>query len=49
MFFSGFIGISEGLFELWRSDTMLREVGATAFRYGGMIALMALIIATSDD
>lgn len=49
MLFSGFIVIGEGWFEFWRSDVMREQAGGTAFRYGGMIALIALFIGTRDD
>lgn len=47
--FSGWIVIGEGWFELWRSDTMRDVAGGTAFRYGGFIALIALIVGARDD
>jgi predicted small integral membrane protein len=49
MLFSGFIVIAEGWFELWRSDVMRGPVLSSAFRYGGMIALIALFIGARDD
>ena len=49
MLFFGFIVIGEGWFELWRSDAMALSAGQTAFRYAGMIALIALLIGTRDD
>ena len=47
--FSGWIVIGEGWFEFWRSDMMREQAGETAFRYGGMIALIALFVGTRDD
>ena len=47
--FSGWIVIGEGWFVFWRSDTMREAAGGTAFRYGGFIALIALIIGGRDD
>lgn len=47
--FSGWIVIGEGWFEFWRSDMMREQAGETAFRYGGMIALIALFIGIRDD
>lgn len=49
MLFGGFIVIAESWFELWRSDVMRGPVLDSAFRYGGMIALIALFVATRDD
>jgi predicted small integral membrane protein len=49
MLFSGFIVMAEGWFELWRSDVMREPVLGSAFRYGGMIALIALFVGTRDD
>ena len=49
MLFGGFIVIAEGWFELWRSDVMRGPVLESAFRYGGMITLIALFVATRDD
>jgi predicted small integral membrane protein len=48
MLFGGFIVIAESWFELWRSDAMRGPVLDSAFRYGGMIALIALLLATPD-
>ncbi len=49
MLFTGFIVIAESWFELWRSDVMRGPVLASAFRYGGMISLIALFVAARDD
>lgn len=49
MLFVGFIVIAESWFELWRSDAMRGPVLESAFRYGGMIALIAIFVATPDD
>lgn len=48
MLFGGFIVIAEGWFELWRSESMRESVLDSAFRYGGMIALIALFVASED-
>jgi len=48
MLFGGFIIIAEGWFELWRSESMIAPVLGSAFRYGGMIALIALFVASKD-
>jgi predicted small integral membrane protein len=48
MLFGGFIVIAEGWFELWRSESMLGPVLQTAFRYGGMITLIAIFVASED-
>ena len=49
MLFGGFIVIAEGWYELWRSDVMRGPVLETAFRYAGMITLIAIFVATKDD
>ena len=49
MLFGGFIVIAESWFELWRSDVMRDPVLGSAFRYSGMIALIALFVATKDE
>lgn len=49
MLFGGFVVIAESWFELWRSDVMRGPVLETAFRYGGMITLIALFVATKDE
>lgn len=48
MLFGGFIVIAESWFELWRSESMLGPVLQSAFRYGGMITLIALFVASRD-
>ena len=47
--FAGWIVIAETWFELWRSDAMRDIALQSAFRYGGMITLIALFVATRDD
>lgn len=49
MLFGGFVVIAETWFELWRSDAMRGPVLDSAFRYAGMIALIALLVSTADD
>ena len=49
MLFAGWIVIAETWFELWRSDEFRSLALETAFRYGGMIALIALFVAAGDD
>ena len=48
MLFGGFIVIAETWFELWRSESM-RPVLFAAIRYGSMISLIAIFVATPDD
>ena len=48
MLFGGFIVIAESWFELWRSESMLGPVLQSAFRYGGMITLIALFVSSKD-
>ncbi len=47
MLFGGFIVIAESWFELWRSEAMGTVLSA-ALRYGSMIALIAIFVATPD-
>jgi len=47
--FGGWIVIGEGWYEFWRSDAMREAAGGAAFRYGGFIALIALIVGARDD
>ncbi len=49
MLFGGFIVIGETWFEMWRSD-VLRDLSLqSAFRYGGMITLIALFVGSLED
>ncbi len=49
MLFGGFIVIAESWFELWRSDLLRGPVLDSAFRYAGMITLIALFVALKDE
>jgi len=49
MLFGGFLVIAESWFELWRSEGTIRLALSDAFRYAGMIALIAIFVATADD
>lgn len=49
MLFGGFIVIAESWFELWRSDALRGPVLESAFRYGGMIALIAIFVAMRNE
>ncbi len=49
MLFGGFIVLAESWFELWRSEVLRDQVLESAFRYGGMIMLIALFVATRDE
>lgn len=48
MLFGGFVVVAESWFELWRSEAMLGPVLGSAFRYGGMITLIALFVSSKD-
>lgn len=49
MLFTGWIVIAETWFEMWRSD-ILRDISLqSAFRYCGMIGVIALFINMTDD
>jgi hypothetical protein len=41
MLFGGFIVVAENGFELWRFESMIGSVLQSAFRYGGIIGLIA--------
>jgi predicted small integral membrane protein len=47
--FGGWIVIGEGWFEFWRSDALREPAGGGAFRYGGFIALIALMVGSRSD
>lgn len=47
--FGGFVVIAESWFELWRSEAMRGPVLESAFRYCGLIALIAVFVATNDN
>ena len=47
--FGGWVVIGEGWFEFWRSDALREAAGGTAFRYGGFISLIALLVGSRDE
>lgn len=48
LMFGGFVVIGESWFEMWRSD-VLRDISLqSAFRYGGMITLIALFVGSRE-
>jgi len=49
MLFTGFIVIAEGWYALWNSDAMRGPVLGSAYRYAGMIALIAIFVGMRDD
>lgn len=49
MLFVGFSAIAETWFELWQSEAMQGPVLASAYRYGGMIALIAIFVGMRDE
>lgn len=49
MLFGGFIVIAETWFEMWRSDAMRDISLQSAFRYAGMITLIALFVGARED
>ena len=49
MLFGGFLVIAESWFEFWRSEGPIRMALSGAFRYAGMIALIAIFVATTDE
>lgn len=48
MLFTGFIVIAESWFGLWQSDVMRAPVLDSAFRYAGLIALIALFVGSRE-
>ncbi len=46
--FGGWVVIGEGWYEFWRSDALREPAGGAAFRYGGFIALIALMVGARD-
>lgn len=49
MLFSGWIVIAETWFELWRSEVLREAALDAAFRYCGMIGLIALFVGMRDE
>jgi predicted small integral membrane protein len=49
MLFGGFIVIAETWFELWRSDPLREAALGSAFRYAGLILLIALLVTGKDE
>lgn len=49
MLFFGFIVVAESFFEMWRSDVLRDASLGSAFRYAGLIALIALFVGQSED
>ncbi len=49
MLFGGFLVIAESWFELWRSEGLIRMALDDAFRYAGIISLIAIFVAIPDD
>ncbi|PHS18140.1 MAG: hypothetical protein COA86_08320 [Kangiella sp.] len=49
MLYGGFVVVAEGWFELWRSESMRGPVLESAFRYAGMIAFIAIFVASKDE
>lgn len=49
MLFAGWIVIAETWFELWRSPSMLGPVLGSAFRYFGMIGVIALFVGAREE
>ena len=49
MLFVGFVVVAETWFELWRSDALRAMVLGSAFRYAGLIMLIALFVSMNND
>ena len=49
MLFTGWIVIAETWFELWRSEVLREAALDAAFRYCGMIGLIALFVGMRDE
>ena len=48
MLFAGFIVVAESWFEMWRSELLRGLSLESAFRYAGMIALIAIFVAQPE-
>ena len=46
---AGFIGIAENFFDLWRSADIGGSVLGGAYRYGGVMALIGILVGATDD
>jgi predicted small integral membrane protein len=49
MLFGGFIVVAETWFEMWRSEALRSASLESAFRYGGMITMIALFVGMRDE
>ena len=49
MLFGGFIVVAETWFEMWRSEALRSASLESAFRYSGMITLIALFVGMRDE
>ena len=49
MLFGGFLVIGESWFELWRADGLIRFALIDAFRYGGMLILIAIFVSQPEE
>lgn len=48
MLFFGFVVVAESFFEMWRSDLLRDASLESAFRYAGLIALIAIFVGQED-
>ena len=48
MLFFGFVVVAESFFEMWRSDLLRDASLESAFRYAGLIALIAIFVGQQD-
>jgi predicted small integral membrane protein len=49
MLFGGFLVIGESWFELWRTDSPYRLALTDAFRYAGLLMLIAIFVGQSNE
>lgn len=49
MLFFGWVVIAETWFELWRSEAMLEPVLGSAFRYFGMVGIIAIFLSLPEE
>ena len=49
MLFGGFLVIGESWFELWRAEGLIRFALTDAFRYGGMLILIAIFVGQREE
>ena len=49
MLFGGFIAIVESFFDLWRANEAGAAILGAAYRYGGVMALITIMVGATDN